>query len=389
MDDPKPTIAFDTEPLDALYRNQGIYVYTRTLLAQFRELASGYGVEVCPFVSRRAENDANGFAPAPGFAPVSARWLHSSRMWRYGGAWLSTRRMRPDVVFSPTFSTLQFRSGAARVVTIHDATPVIMPNFAPMKVMRKLQFALKHAARHSDRVITISQCSQNDLARVLGIPASKISVVYSGYDAERFNAESPDPAQMEGLRRKFGLERPYIFHHGFIQPRKNLKRLVQAFRRMTGRASGPEIDLVLAGGLGWRSEELVAEARAAASPRGRVVMTGPLSDSDLVAMIKGSTLVVIPSLYEGFCLPMLEAMACGVPVIAAASSCIPEISGNVLKYFDPESDEEIAERMTEALAEPGLRRELAERGLARAREFSWRRCAEQTLALLKEAARTG
>jgi len=384
--DRRITIAFDTGPLDSIYRNQGIAVYARTLLAYFREMAPDYGVTVSPFVSPRAENDANAFAPGPGFVPVNARWLHSHRAWRYGGAWLATRRLRPDVVFSPSFSTLQFPSGAARVVTLHDATPFIMPNFAPLKVIRKMRFALKHAVRNSDRIITISRCSQSDLARVFGIPASSISVIYSGYDAARFNTEATDAAQRQALSARFGLERPYIFHHGFIQPRKNLSRLVQAFRLLAARDSAAKVDLVLAGGLGWRSEELRAEAEAAGSSRGRVLLTGPLSDSDLAVMIKGSALVVIPSLYEGFCLPLLEAMACGVPVIASAASCMREISGDVLRYFDPESVEEIAANMKEALEDAALRRELAERGLARAREFSWRRCAEDTLALLKESA---
>jgi glycosyltransferase involved in cell wall biosynthesis len=380
------TIAFDTGALDGIYRNQGIAVYTRMLLEHFREMASAYGVTVSPFVSPRAENDANAFAPAPGFVPVEARWLHSHRAWRYGGAWLATRRLRPDVVFSPSFSTLQFPSGAARVVTLHDATPFIMPNFTAMKVIRKMRVAMKYAATHSDRIITISRCSQSDLARVFGIPASAIAVINPGYDATRFNAEAPDPAQREALRARFGLERPYIFHHGFIQPRKNLRRLVQAFRLMTARDSSAKYDLVLAGGLGWHSEELVAVVEAAGSSRGRVLLTGPLSDSDLAVMIKGAALVAIPSLYEGFCLPMVEAMACGVPVIASAASCMREISGDVLRYFDPESVDEIAASMREALEDEALRRELAERGLVRAREFSWRRCAEETLAVLVSCA---
>jgi glycosyltransferase involved in cell wall biosynthesis len=289
------------------------------------------------------------------------------------------------VIFSPSFNTLQFPSGAARVVTLHDATPFIMPNFAAMKVIRKMRFALKYAATHSDRIITISRCSQSDLARVFGIPASAIAVINPGYDATRFNADAADPAERERLLTRFGLQRPYIFHHGFIQPRKNLRRLVQAFRLMTARDSSLKFDLVLAGGLGWHSEELVAEVEAAGSSRGRVLLTGPLSDSDLAVMIKGSALVAIPSLYEGFCLPMVEAMACGVPVIASAASCMREISGDVLRYFDPESVDEIAASMREALEDEALRRALAERGLVRAREFSWQRCAEETLAVLKQS----
>jgi glycosyltransferase involved in cell wall biosynthesis len=249
-----------------------------------------------------------------------------------------------------------------------------------------MKFALRHAARHAEKIITISHRSQNDLARVLGIPPSAIAVVYSGYDATRFNTEAVDPTQQERLRKKFGLGRPYLFHHGFIQPRKNLQRLVQAFRAVTAQSGGPEIDLVLSGAWGWRSDELLAEARASESARGRVFLTGPLDDSDLAAMIKGASLVVIPSLYEGFCLPLVESMACGVPVITSNTSCLPEISGNVLSYFDPESVEEITAAIQTTLSDSALRQGLVQRGLARAHEFTWRRSAEQTLEVLRQAA---
>jgi glycosyltransferase involved in cell wall biosynthesis len=133
--------------------------------------------------------------------------------------------------------------------------------------------------------------------------------------------------------------------------------------------------------LGWDYGDVVVAANRSG---GKVVWAGALSDDDLAMLVKGASLEVIPSLYEGFCIPLVEAMACGVPTIAANSSCLPEISGGVLKYFHPESIEEMSECMEQALENEDLRKELSGKGQLRAQDFSWRRCAEETLGVLKK-----
>jgi len=218
-----------------------------------------------------------------------------------------------------------------------------------------------------------------------GVPESKISVVFLGFDREIFNSVPPGPDWQKELLGRLGIVRPYILHHGAIQPRKNLKRLIEAWRLMLSRNRNLDVDLVLAGPLGLDNEEIVAAAQARQS-RGRVVLTGPLGDADLGILVKGATLEVIPSLYEGFSLPMVEAMACGTPTVVANASCLPEISGGVLRYFDPYSKEEMAACIEAVLENEELRRELAENGQRRAAQFDWRVCAEQTLAVLKRVA---
>jgi glycosyltransferase involved in cell wall biosynthesis len=212
-------------------------------------------------------------------------------------------------------------------------------------------------------------------------------VVPYGYDDAVFNDSAPDGERHKVLSERFGLERPYLWHHGVIQPRKNLKRLIDAYRRMLSRNPNLDLDLVLAGPLGWEYQETVAAATDGVGHRGRVILTGALDDADLVCLLKGATLAVVPSLYEGFCLPMVEAMACGVPVIAADASCLPEVSGGTLKYFDPRSVEEMASCMEWVLENAVGRRELAALGKERAAAFSWRRCAEETLNVLRKQAR--
>jgi glycosyltransferase involved in cell wall biosynthesis len=155
---------------------------------------------------------------------------------------------------------------------------------------------------------------------------------------------------------------------------------------MLARNRQIDVDLVLAGPLGWLYGELLDEVKADSSSRGRVILPGALSDADLALLIKKSTMVAIPSLYEGFCLPMVEAMACGAPTIAAATSCLPEISAGVLRYFDPLSVDAIAVCMEEVLEDSDLQHDLSVKGRARAQELSWRRCGQETLELLVEAA---
>jgi glycosyltransferase involved in cell wall biosynthesis len=255
------------------------------------------------------------------------------------------------------------------------------------KVIGTLRFCLWSSAKFSQAIITCSQNSKADLVNTYGVPESKISVISHGYDKDIFNSAIPDPALVKILLEGLGIHRPYLLHHGAIKPNKNLKRLIQAYRLLLERNRNLDFDLVLAGTLGWEYEEVLKAANDNAGSRGNVVLTGALSDADLVLLIKGATLAVIPSLYEGFCIPMVECMACGIPTIAANSSCLPEISGGVLRYFDPQSVEAIAACMQEVLEDDSLRKELIEKGRLRANAFGWRRCAKETLALLAQLAR--
>jgi glycosyltransferase involved in cell wall biosynthesis len=221
------------------------------------------------------------------------------------------------------------------------------------------------------------------------VPESKISVVYSGYDKENFNSVPPEAELYRRLLQRLGIGKPYVVHHGVIKPNKNLARLIRAYRLVLDRNPNLDVELVLAGPLGWAYEDVVAEANRGAASRGKVILTKALSDSDLAMLVKKASLAVIPSLYEGFCLPLVESMACGVPTIAANCSCLPEISAGVLRYFDPESVDEMAVCMEQALESADLRQELSNRGLLQASQFDWARCAEQTLAILARAAETG
>jgi len=375
------TVAFDTWPLLSRFRNNGIYVYARNLLSYFREVAQEGEMHFRPLVSSTVASDANQFTATDGFRPYNTTLLRIGRLWRYGGACWSARKSKADVLFCPSANTIPIGGLIPAVTTIHDIIPVVFPN-VPRAQALKREFAM--CARLSRAVITDSQHSKQDLVNVFRLPESKVHVVYLACDNKIFNDDPVDPSERDPLLNKLGIRQPFILHHGRIQERKNLERLIHAYRALVGNNKNLDTALVLVGENGWGHERIVAAASHCQPPE-RVVFTGPLSDPELAILLKCATLVVIPSLYEGFCLPLLEAMACGAPVICSNSSCLPEVSGGELLYFDPYSVEDMAARIEEVLEHDDVRQRLASAGKARASTFSWQRCAEQTLQVLRSA----
>jgi glycosyltransferase involved in cell wall biosynthesis len=373
-------IAVDSWTLASRFRCQGTYVYTQNLLREFKKLSrEDAGICFSLFASERNGNDAIHIASEDRFKLCSSTLLDHDRLWRFGGAGLSASRVHADVMFIPTAATLPMGPVPA-VCTIHDVTPITMPSHsAPVSAMQRV--LLTGCARFSRAIITSSECSKKDIVTHLGVPEEKVVVIHDGCDQSLFNPDPPDTAALAGLRARLGIDKPYLLHHGTIQPRKNLKRLIEAFRLMLAEDAGLDFDLVLAGQLGWASGE-IEKAAAKRDNRGRVILAGMLDDSDLALLIKGASLAVVPSLYEGFSLPMVEAMACGIPTLASNTSCLPEISGNVLAYFDPLSVGEMTACMHTVLRDPDLCLRLRQEGMNRAREFTWDRCARQTLDVL-------
>ena len=384
-DNGRVKVAFDASALKPRYSHHGIQVYTRNLLGALRGAAARRNMEIRPFVPAGGESANGAFADQPGFRPRKSALIRFDRVWRYGGATARAWLDGADIMLNPNGASLPIGTLLPAVTTIHDMTPVVMPCF-PRRITLLLKFLLSRSARSSAAIITVSEHSRQDIVRTCGVPPAKVHVVYEGYERALFHDAPPDACSLKSLRARFGIDRPYILHHGAVQPRKNLVRLIAAYAQMLSRNSQMDFDLVLAGPLAWQFEETVAAAKKACNGRAKVVLTGALNDQDLSLLLRGAELEVVPSLYEGFCLPMLEAMACGVPTIAANSSCLPEISGGVLRYFDPYSVEAMAACMDEVLRSSDLRAELAGRGVKRAQSFSWELCAQQTLDVLEQAA---
>lgn len=377
-------VAFDTWIFRSSHRYSGIYNYAKNLLASFRALAcNGHNLRIGLFFDSRYSDRSIDLSASYGTARIETSFLRFHRLWQIGGLAAAAARIKADLIFSPTTHTCPF--GPTPVVTtVHDVTPLTSPSFGVTANLLE-RIRLRSAAKLSLGCVTDSEYSKRDLVNVYGLSPEKVTVAYLGYDRTVFNEAPANFCKQQQLLSRFAIRSPYIFHHGAIQPRKNLLRLIRACGQLWNRSAENDFQLVLAGPLGWKYEPILAAASETGVP-GRVVLTGPLADEDLAALLKGAALCVIPSLYEGFCLPMVECMACGIPTIASNASCLPEISGNVLHYFDPQEIDDIAAAIEKGLIDKALRSLLITRGLRRARMFSWELCAEQTFAALKECA---
>jgi glycosyltransferase involved in cell wall biosynthesis len=239
----------------------------------------------------------------------------------------------------------------------------------------------------ADRILTVSESARRDLLRVFGLPPARVHVVSEG-SGSVFRPRG-DEAILGDARARYGLpaEGPLLLHVGGLSPHKNLQGLVRALGLIQDRAwhlalvGDPQAD-------GFHSgAATLKEEIAAAGLEGRVTLTGFVPDGDLALLYNASTMLVFPSLAEGFGLPALEAMACGLPVAASGRGALPEVLGDAGAFFDPQDPHAIAETVSGLLADPRARQRMREKGLARAQAFTWAAAARRTLDLLLETAR--
>lgn len=371
-------IAIDTLFMSSRLRYTGTGKYLRHLLSASLEIVAREHLDIVFHgFADPAENWADKGLVSPILRVHEARAMRQRRIWLLGGMAMHTARVRPEVVFSPTAHSSIAYPFVPLVSTILDAIPARLPA-GLVDGGRAAHYLTRISARLATKVLTISLWSKQDLVDVYGLNPDKIEVIYPGYDKGLYNESPPDPDQSAVLLKRLGIRPPFVLHHGMVQLRKNLPRLIQAWDRVRESSQHRETQLVLAGPMGHGHEDIL-KARQVSPNREDIILTGPLRDDELALVLKSAFLCVIPSLYEGFCLPMVEAMACGVPTVASGSSCIPEVSGNVLEYFDPYSVEEMAEAIRNGLEDSDLGERLRQRGLVRSAEFSWERCAQETL----------
>lgn len=273
--------------------------------------------------------------------------------------------------------------GPRLVVTIHDLIPYVLPQTCSRTFLRRALQEIPRAVNEADAVITVSQNSKRDLQTLLEVPESRITVIPEAPE-EHFVPLDRDICRMR-VSRRYGLQGPFILNVGGFSRRKNLPRLVEAFAVLCRAASLPH-RLVLVGRPGGGSYTRCQEVADRLKVADRVVFPGFVAPEDLPSLYNAADLFVFPSLYEGFGLPPLEAMACGVPVIAANTSSLPEVVGEAARLVDPLFPEALAEAMGKVLKDPDEAARLGQAGLARAAQFSWSRTAALTHLVLERAA---
>ena len=268
------------------------------------------------------------------------------------------------------------------VVTVHDISFAVRPEYFTRKDRLLLGMLVPKGLRRADRVITDTQYSKQDLVRVYDIDPERIEVIPLAADP-RYRVLDRDQCQAT-VSKRHDFSEPFILYVGTLQPRKNVAVLIEAYA-MFRRRSGFKHKLLLVGKPKYKYES-VFEAIRKSGYEDDIIFAGFVPDEDVPVYYNAADIFVFPSLYEGFGLPLLEAMACATPLISSTSSCLPEVAGEAALLADPEDPEQFAEHLENILSDETLAKEMREKGLRRAAEFSWDRTAQDTLAVYRKLA---
>jgi glycosyltransferase involved in cell wall biosynthesis len=295
--------------------------------------------------------------------------------WEQAAAPVLAAARRLDLFHAPV-NVAPLALPCRTIVTIHDLAFLLYPERLTPARRRYLALMTRLSARRAARVIAVSAQTARDVVARLGVPAERVVVVPEAA-AEHFRPE-PDAAALAAFRHAKGVSEQYVLFVGTLEPRKNVPALLRAFARVAGEFPG--VQLVIAGGRGWLDDEIFA-LHAALGLGARVCFPGFVPPEELPRWYQAATVFVYPSLYEGFGLPPLEALACGTPVIASNTSAIPEVVGDAGLLVDPRDEAALAAALRALLADPARRAALRAAGLARAARFSWARVARETRAV--------
>lgn len=339
---------------------------------------------------------------------VNYQVLGNAPFWRQTALAAACMNSGADLLFVPGATLPVVRSPTLRtVVTVHDLCFDYLPEQSQFPQKLLLGRSVQCASYWASRVIAVSQATKGALVERFDVSADKISVVYEGVDSRKFEILNPKSETFR-VRKKYGIGGDYVLFVGTIQPRKNLRRMIEAFSEVANsreftqiyankkeespkettqgwRNSGfNDLQLVIAGKPGWLFEDIYSAPKDF-GVEDKVKFLGPVPDEDLPGLYRGAQVFLYPSLCEGFGLPILESMASETPVITSNLSSMPEVGGEAAFYVNPHSAKDIARGLQRVLTDDNLRQTLIASGKERAEEFSWQRTAKETLKVFEEA----
>lgn len=376
-------IGIDGRPLQTASRYRGIGSYTHGLIKNLLALDHDnhyvlFGFEGSDFPA--FEGGSVEFAPVLRRLGVDRRWVWESLflngvLSRYG----------LDLFHGTQPCCIRGHAHYATVLTVHDMLPLAMgEGLSPFfRLDRRIGHGRKlRTVKRADRIMAYSMATKRDIIRLLDVPGRRIILSPIGC-VESFR-QIPDGCIIDEHRSKYGLGGRYILFVGTAEPRKNLFRVLRVLPEVRDRCG--DVELAVVSHLPRKHRGKVRSAAGRLGLEGSVHLLGHIPLMDMTALMNGAEMLVLPSLYEGFGLPVLEAMACGTPVLTSNVSSLPEVAGDAALLVDPYSDEEIRDGITRILSEEGLRRELGEKGLRRAGLFSWKKHAADVLKVYREVA---
>jgi glycosyltransferase involved in cell wall biosynthesis len=368
-------IAFDGTTLTS--GRTGVGYYTEHLLQHLAREVVRTGDELIVISNQRIDTAS----PLPAHVRVFDRYRFPLRIgWLQLVAPRVLAELKPDVAHFTNGMIPPF-AGVPTVVTIHDMSLRLYPRCHPVRRLLINRPLLSVAMKTADAIVTVSHSARRDLLRLHRVDPRQVSVVHEAAGS-RF-APIDDATLLESIRRRHNLPHRFMLYVGTIEPRKNLPRLIRAFA--AARKAGIAHDLVCVGPYGWSSRDLT-DVIDECDVRKQVHFTGYVPAEDLAAIYNLAEIFVFPSMYEGFGLPVVEAMACGVPIITASTSSLGEIASGAAETVDPGDTIALTSAIIRLATDPARRAELRALALARARNFSWARAAREMLGVYARAA---
>jgi glycosyltransferase involved in cell wall biosynthesis len=368
-------IAFDGTTLTP--GRTGVGYYTEHLLQHLAREVAATGDELVVVSNKPIDTQA----PLPSHVRIHERHRFPVRIgWMQLRAARALHALKPDVAHF-TNGMIPAGSSVPAIVTIHDMSLRLFPRCHPVRRVLLNRPLMRVAIQRAAAIVTVSHSARQDLLRLHGIAPERVSVVHEA--ASPVFRPIDDRDRLDAVRARHGLPERFILYVGTIEPRKNLPRLIDAFA--AARRAGIAHRLVCVGPYGWSSRDLSSHIDER-GVREVVHFTGYVPFDDLPAIYNLAEFFVFPSLYEGFGLPVVEAMACGTPVITSATSSLEEIAGDAAALVDPTNTDSLLAAIRRLATEPAYRRDLADRGRQRSRAFSWTQTAKEMLAVYHRAA---